>query len=624
MLRTFFGCLAAAMGLSLLFVAVASLPALADTDGKAKAVLDQAAAAMGETNFAAVRYVRQKAKARMGGLNGTSENLTDAKTGAYWTFLDLGVDNEHDGYDGKSVWTQDGSGQVAVQGSDDAVKAAVNTAYQNAHGYWHPDKWPADIVYAGTKTEGTRRFDLVRVTPNGGRPFDLWFDANTHLLDRLIEQGAIRTTTTVFSDYQVVSGVEMPFRIHLSNGETKYDSDLVVNSVVFEATAPDKIFSPPPPPKADFGFAAGAKSATVPFRLINNHMYVEVTLDGKGPYELLFDTGGSNVITPTLAAELGLKPQGAFQGSGAGEKSQDVGLVKIAREDIGAAHLDNQVFAVIALESFGAVEGRKISGIFGFEVFKRFIVRTDYEKNQVVLSDPDGWTYQGSGVRTPFKLKEVIPVVAGEIDGVAGNFQLDTGSRVSLSLMTPFVDANKLVAKYGAKLSGVDGWGVGGASHAWFVRARHFTFGGVTVDDPVVGLSQQHSGALSDIYTAGNVGAGILKRFNITWDYPHNQIFFEKNANYASPDVFDRAGLWVNLGEKGFDVVDVYDGAPAAEAGLKTGDTILAVDGRKAGTEVSLPEFRLKLKEALGTRLNLDVARGGQVLHLTVTLRDLV
>jgi hypothetical protein len=353
-------------------------------------------------------------------------------------------------------------------------------------------------------------------------------------------------------------------------------------------------------------------------------MYVAVTLNGNGPYELLFDTGGMNVMTPTLAKELGLKPEGAMQGSGAGEKSQDVGLVKVAREDIGGAHLENQVFAVIGLESFGVVEGRKISGIFGFEVFKRFIVRTDYEKNEIVLSDPQGWAYQGAGTRTAFKFKDIIPVVPGDIDGTPGDFQLDTGSRVSLDLMAPFVDAHGLVGKYGAKMSGVDGWGVGGASRGWFVRAHSFTFGGVTVENPVVGLSKQRGGALTDIYTAGNVGAGILKRFNITWDYPHSQIFFEKNANYGVPDIFDRVGLWANLGKKGFDVVDVYDGGPAAEAGLKAGDTILAVDGKKAGSEISLPDFRLRLREAVGTKLKLDVARDGKTLQLTVALRDLV
>lgn len=52
----------------------------------------------------------------------------------------------------------------------------------------------------------------------------------------------------------------------------------------------------------------------VPFELLNNHIYVKVRIDGKGPYLLLCDTGGANIVTPDLAAELGLKPEGALQG----------------------------------------------------------------------------------------------------------------------------------------------------------------------------------------------------------------------------------------------------------------------------------------------------------------------
>jgi hypothetical protein len=598
--------------------------ALAGVDSKAGAVLQASAEAMGEANFGSVACVRTKARIAIAGLKGTLEALIDAKTGNYWNFEDVVVDHEHDGYDGKSVWQQDGSGQVAIQGSEDAVRGAIDTAYQNAHGYWHNDKWPADIAYAGERKEGVRSFDVVRITPSGGRPFDLWFDTKTHVLDRSVERGAIRTNTTLFSDYRSVSGVEMPFRIHQTNGETKYDSDLTVDTIAFEKSAPPAIFSPPPPPKPDFAFASGGKSTTVPFRLINNHMYVEVRLNGKGPFEFLFDTGGSNVVTPTLARELGVNPQGAFQGSGVGEKSADVGLVKVERETIGGVHLDNQVFAVISLESFGAVEGRPITGIFGFEVFKRFVVKTDYENNQIVLTDPTGWSYAGPGTRTPFRLKEVIPVVDGEIDGIKGAFQLDTGSRLSLSLLTPFVERNKLATKYNAKLSGVEGWGVGGASRAWFVRVHRFAFGGVTVDEPVVGLSQQKSGALTDVYTAGNVGAGILKRFNITWDYPHSQIYFERNKNYSARDVFDRAGIWANLSSRGFDVVDVIANTPAAEAGLGVGDTILTVDGMKAGSEITLPDFRVLLRSSPGRKLKLEVLRGGQTVSLTIVLRDLV
>jgi hypothetical protein len=33
------------------------------------------------------------------------------------------------------------------------------------------------------------------------------------------------------------------------------------------------------------------------------------------------------------------------------------------------------------------------------------------------------------------------------------------------------------------------------------------------------------------VYLAGNVGYGVLKQFNITFDYPRQLLFFEKNAD---------------------------------------------------------------------------------------------
>lgn len=140
----------------------------------------------------------------------------------------------------------------------------------------------------------------------------------------------------------------------------------------------------------------------------------------------------------------------------------------------------------------------------------------------------------------------------------------------------------------------------------------------------LVELSQAKAGSFSDTYQAGNVGAGILKKFNIVWDYPRHQIFFEKNKHYDERDVFDRAGFWINLGDGAFDVVDVIAGAPADQAGLKVGDRIVAVNGQKASSEITLPDLRLLKKAPAGTNLILDVLRGGQRLTVNILLRDLV
>ena len=606
-------------------LAASAQPALTlASDARALAVLSASKQAAGGAAWDSVHFLRARMHLATSGLSGTRQTLEDVQAGRFVTSYDLGAIKGANGYDGTSIWQQDASGQVNIEGTEADKQGAIDDAYRAERAYWYSDRMSADITDGGTKTEGPRRFDLVAITPKGGRLFTLWIDAKTHLVDRFVEAAATETDTTFFSNYHAVEGKLVPFAAHETNGIAKYDSVIEVDSVAFESTAPQDAFAPPPPPKPDFGFIGGASSATVPMTLVNNHMYVPVSLNGKGPFDLVFDTGGSNIITPTVAAELGVKPTGALQGGGVGSQTQDVGVVKIDRMTIGETFLDNQTFAVIGLESFGQIEGKPIIGIFGYEVFKRFVVDTDYEHNKVTLISPAAYAYKGSGVRVPFVMQDTNPAVQGSIDGIAGTFTLDTGSRNSLDLLSPFVAQHDLVKKYGAKIEGVAGWGVGGPARAFFARAHKLSFGAISVDDPVVNLSEQKKGAYSDKYLAGNIGAGVLKRFNIVWNYPHQEIYFEKNALYDQPDTFDRAGFWANIGSDGFDVIDVYAGAPAAEAGLKIGDHILGVDGLKTGSQISLVDLRARQHGSPGSSLALEIKRGSKTKTILITLRDLV
>ncbi|MFL6233126.1 MAG: PDZ domain-containing protein [Thermoanaerobaculia bacterium] len=70
--------------------------------------------------------------------------------------------------------------------------------------------------------------------------------------------------------------------------------------------------------------------------------------------------------------------------------------------------------------------------------------------------------------------------------------------------------------------------------------------------------------------------------------------------------------------------MDVVAGGPAAEAGLKAGDTIVAVDGQ-AARELILPDVRTRFKESPpGTRVRLTVRSGQESREVMVVLRDLV
>ena len=104
-----------------------------------------------------------------------------------------------------------GAGRVRakspIQGADAPREAAVNEAYRRSHAYWYRrPRATAKIEYAGEAPDGARKLHVLRVVPDGGRPFDMWIDAKTFLIDRIAERNARELRTTFFSDYRPVAG----------------------------------------------------------------------------------------------------------------------------------------------------------------------------------------------------------------------------------------------------------------------------------------------------------------------------------------------------------------------------------------------------------------------------------
>jgi hypothetical protein len=362
----------------------------------------------------------------------------------------------------------------------------------------------------------------------------------------------------------------------------------------------------------------------LPFELLNNHIYVDVRLNGKGPVRLLCDTGGVNVVSPELAKELGLEAQGALEGRGVGEKSEDVALARVSRVELGGAILKDQLFMIFPLGPIGAAEGVPVNGLVGYEVFKRFVVTIDYAGRKLTLRRPGTFQPGARAKAVPFRFEGHSPQVDGTLEGIPGAFTLDTGSRGSLAVLAPFAEQHGLAKRYGAHVEAMTGWGVGGPARGLLARAGRLTLGDVVVDAPVVDLSVQKKGAFTDRYVAGNVGGAILKRFTVTFDYAAQKVWFEPNGTGRGKEPWDRSGLWLNLAGDAFVVMDVVAGGPGAKAGLARGDRILSVDGKPAA-KVTLPGARERLRTgAPGTKVRLAVESNGNRRDVTLVLADLL
>ncbi|MBV8067298.1 MAG: PDZ domain-containing protein, partial [Candidatus Eremiobacteraeota bacterium] len=140
----------------------------------------------------------------------------------------------------------------------------------------------------------------------------------------------------------------------------------------------------------------------------------------------------------------------------------------------------------------------------------------------------------------------------------------------------------------------------------------------------VASFTDQTTGDLADPFNPANVGGAIWRRFALTFDYAHQQLWLAKNGNFDQPFNYDRSGLFLIDRDGTYTVLSVLARTPAAAAGMKKGDSILSVNGAPASLE-SLAALRMQLSAAAGTQVRLHI-RGpaGHERDVTLTLADYV
>ena len=569
--------------------------------------------------------LRVQYSAEVSGLKGTATYTIDLATGSFVDDLNAYPSSGASGFDGKTPWMRDISGVSVTQEGGDRIPVAVNEAYRDANLWWRADRGGAQVSYVGREKAGAKQLDHLAVTPQRGSRFDAWFDADSHLLARTAEPQMFFQTQESYDDYRrfgkvMLAGTRV---VDFGTGPSTLQK-MKVTSVAHEPARAQSSYSRPTAPVPGGELVDGAVTDTVPFRLLNNHVYVEAMLNGKGPYTFIVDTGGHTLLSPHVVEEVGLESVGESVSAGAGEKTAKTGYARYREIAIGKARLRDQVAFTIEIYE-PSIEGIRVDGMIGSEYFSRFAVRLDYGAQTMTTTDFAHFDAKDAGTAVPFKFYDHLPQVTGAIDGLPALFDIDTGSRSEIDITGPYVAQHGLRQKYVKGVSAITGWGVGGPARSYVARVPSLTLHGIKVDDVVAGLSESKHGSFSDANYSGNIGSGLLKRFAVTFDYPHQVMYLKRlTPQPADAGRFDRSGMWINAAADAYEVKYIYANGAAAHAGLAEGDLITSLNGQRAVAE-NLSDARSMLRTLpAGTEVTVTFKRGGSEQRTTLKLRDQV
>jgi len=590
-------------------------------DEAARHIIEEARQASGGAAWDRIEGWVEQGTLQAGGLAGRYQTWLDFPHLRSLTTFTLGPSSGSQGWDGRQAWSTDSAREVRIERGGEAVASAIGDAYLSTFAWYFPDRWPATLHFEGERRDGALLYDVVRVAPKGADPFALWFDHTSHRLARAVQLSGPMPATFLFLDWRVQDGVSLPFEtIQRVGGNARFDQVGHITSLDLSHPVPAARFAPPPPPAYDATFPAGRSAVTVPFRLINNHIYLDASIDGAPPAPFVFDTGATNVLDTGYARSRGLAIAGALPGGGFGNAIASSGFTSVRSVSIGGLALSHQVFSTFDDTGWSRVEGVRSAGLLGYEFAQRTVVRIDYADRRITFTRPDAFRPPPGVTPIPFVFDAHIPVVEGSLDGIAGQFEIDTGSRASLILMHPFVVAHGLIARYHATRMVTIGYGLGGPARALLARGGELTLGPVRLARPVVEMEADGGGASAATHTAGNVGGDLLRRFTVTLDYDRHLIWLQPNRLSGEPERFDRSGMWiVRAADGAIAIADISGGGAAQAAGLAAGDRILSVGGHPAAT-TDLAGLRALFRRE-DVRTVALVVRGPDGRQRQVTLR---
>jgi predicted aspartyl protease len=348
----------------------------------------------------------------------------------------------------------------------------------------------------------------------------------------------------------------------------------------------------------------GSSPVAVPIALTNGHPSIELKIDGRGPYRLLFDTGSGAelILDQDLAEELSLQTTGTRRiGDPNAPGALEAKVVNIDRVELGGLTIRGVNAISWVPQASGVADHPR--GVVGLGLFGPRLVTLDYGREELILEAGELPKPDGKAV-LPASFADGIPSIPIDVAGVPFRAHIDSGSTGFLGL--PLDAAKKLpldgppVVVGRARTASGD-YAVSEAKLKGAVR-----LGQIVIDSPKV--------RFVDLPIA-NIGFDLLRSLIVTVDVGNGRVRLVSSGRPLTPSERPKLGIVIFGPKDGRLPIEKVDpGSPAAAAGLRAGDQIVQLNGRGAA---AMSPF--ELSQALQARpLAITLLRGGETVGITV------
>ncbi|MNK62570.1 hypothetical protein D3C87_817550 [compost metagenome] len=420
--------------------------------------------------------------------------------------------------------------------------------------------------------------------------------------------------------------------------------------------------------QGDFLLENNATKATVPFKLINNLIFIPIKVNGV-ELNFLLDSG----VEETILFSMEEKQEVSFnnvvkiklRGLGSEEEIEGLKSTKNILETHGLKSNDHTVFIILD-QSFNLSShiGIPVNGIIGYKFFKNNLVEVNYQKKRIMVHSKSA-KYQAKLDKqfkvVPITIERAKPYIMTKAtvndEEIPAKLLIDIGNSDAF-----WVFDNDKIKLPNKNFPDFLGKGFSGDIEGHRAKIDKFSIDEFDFRKPIVSFPDSISIRNVKMVPGriGSVGGEVLKRFTLVLDYGEKKLYLKKNSKFGEPFTYNKSGItvqhnglqWVQetvhletvrvassmdeLQEKDkndnnfrykfalkpvYEIVNVRKNSAAEKCGLRKGDIIVSIN-RTQPYKYSLQQINNLLKSEDDVWVDLEVERNSLVLKFRFKLED--
>lgn len=312
----------------------------------------------------------------------------------------------------------------------------------------------------------------------------------------------------------------------------------------------------------------------VPFEY-NGQIIIKAIVGGE-PYDFLFDTGGYTMIDAALQQKNDFTVLGRQLLNSTNGLSKETDILFAGTFDIGGLLFHNIKAYCIELDNSPRLQCMVNGGIIGSAIIQNYIWQIHYPNRKIIITDSlDKLPGMDDAVKVSVFLNPNLqPYFMSKINGRSQWLMFDTGC-ASL-LWVGDKDSEKFVDAAPAKASIIGG---SVETHNGVISDTINIF---KADCEFEGLKFE---SIPARYREGSgltlFGNPVIKDYIVTLNFPQGEMYLKPIKDRPETTGWDSFGFTLEFDGSNYKIATIVTGSAAEKTGLKPGDDVTAINGKK-------------------------------------------